>query len=185
MPMNNVVKENNGLTSLIDLADLLEPCLIKRAYLKDARGTFNKLWPFPTELSLSFDDFYFTTSHKDVFRGFHYQDIPYSQLKLQSVISGSASFCMICMNPLSKNFKEIYTCSLDASSQYTIVCPPMFANGFQANSDKTMILSLIQGRYNAQSEVSIDPRTVEAIPLSTDILLSDKDASGVSFAELL
>ena len=125
-------------------------------------------------------------SKKGVVRGLHFQQEPYAQAKLATVISGRVLDVVVDLRKNSKTFGKVYLCELDSVRKNMLLVPEGFAHGFAALED-TIFFYKCSNVFNKASESGIlwnDPQLNIKWPVSNPIV-SDKDKLLPTFEELL
>ncbi len=125
-------------------------------------------------------------SKKGVIRGLHFQQAPYAQAKLVTVLSGKVLDVVVDLRPLSKTFKQTYYCLLESSKRNMLMIPEGFAHGFAALEDSIFFYKC-SNVYNKQSESGIrwnDPELNINWEVKNPII-SAKDEELPLLAELL
>ena len=133
---------------------------------------------FPQE-NLSF-------SKKGVIRGLHFQQAPFEQAKLATVISGSVLDVVVDLRRGSKTFGQVYLCQLDAVRRNMLLVPEGFAHGF-AELEDSIVFYKCSNVYDKPSESGIvwnDHQLNIQWPVTTPII-SAKDKLLPTFEELL
>lgn len=125
-------------------------------------------------------------SKKGVIRGLHFQNAPWEQAKLVSVLQGKVLDVVVDLRPNSKTFGQSYSCQLDDGQHNMLMVPAGFAHGFAALED-SLFLYKSSNVYNRESEGGIvwnDPTLNIQWPF-TNPIISDKDQQLPTFSELL
>lgn len=94
-------------------------------------------------------------SQKNVVRGLHFQNPPYAQGKLVSVIRGSVLDVVVDLRKNSLTFGKYYTVELSDKNKSILWIPPGFAHGFKALEDNTLFFYKCTALYNKESESGI------------------------------
>lgn len=143
---------------------------------KDDRGSYTPIntkileidW---TQCSISINDKQFT------FRGLHYQTNP-PQTKYVKVIQGSIIDFMVDLET-----KEVDFCTVNENE--AVFIPNNKAHGFLTLEPNTIVVYMVEGEYNPESEHSIIWNTIPEIEkvISSyssynEIIISEKDATG-------
>jgi len=128
--------------------------IIQHKVFSDTRGSFIKTYNQSIFKELGFDldikERYFSTSHKNVIRGMHFQTPPYDHLKLITVIQGAILDVVLDIRKDSKTFGQYYSINLNAEEGKTIYIPKGFAHGFLSLEDNTIV------EYNQTTEYAPD-----------------------------
>lgn len=94
-------------------------------------------------------------SSKGVLRGLHFQNPPFAQGKLVSVLRGSVLDVVVDIRKGSPTFGQHYTIQLSEQNKTQFFVPPGFAHGFKTLEDNTIFSYKCTNGYNKQSEGSI------------------------------
>ena len=135
------------------------PLLIKPKVFSDRRGYFFESWSkliFEKEgLNLDFVQDNQSLSKKGVLRGLHFQNPPFAQGKLVSVISGSVLDVVVDIRKDSATYGQYFSVTLGQESKTFFWIPPGFAHGFVALEDNTILCYKCTEFYNKESEDSL------------------------------
>jgi dTDP-4-dehydrorhamnose 3,5-epimerase len=116
-------------------------------------------------------------SHKNVFRGMHYQASPFAQGKLVSVVKGSVLDIIVDIRPQSETFGKHVKIELTDKNNLLVWIPRGFAHGFLSLEDNTIFHYKVDGLYKPECERSInisDPQLNLGLDLDS-LIISDKD----------
>ena len=118
-----------------------------------------------------------TNPARYTFRGLHYQTNP-PQTKYIKVIQGSIIDFIV---DLETN--EVYSFDLSYSNDKALLIPDNYAHGFLTLEPDTIVVYMVKGEYNPESEHSIVwdkvPKVKEIINQYTDkVIISEKDEQG-------
>ena len=94
-------------------------------------------------------------SQKNVLRGLHFQNPPFSQAKLIRVMQGSVLDIAVDLRKKSKTYGHHYTTKLSASNKRSFYIPEGFAHGFLTLEDDTIFSYKCSNFYNKDSEGTI------------------------------
>jgi len=157
----------------------------------DERGyfleTYNKeKWK---ELGINFDFLQDNQSQssKGVLRGLHFQNPPYAQGKLVSVIAGAVIDIAVDLRRKSKTYGSYFALELSEQNKTIFWIPPGFAHGFVSLQDNTIFSYKCTQVYNKQSEASIrwdDPDLAIDWKIQNPII-SEKDRNAPFFKEYI
>jgi dTDP-4-dehydrorhamnose 3,5-epimerase len=121
-------------------------------------------------------------STKWVFRGLHLQKPPYDQAKLVRVIKGKVLDIAVDVRKGSKTFGQFVKVELSEDKQNQLYIPSGFLHGFIALEDSIFSYKC-SNYYNKESEISINPLSLNLGLDLRDFNVSDKDKMGLDFNE--
>ena len=152
--------------------------------IEDERGFFARAWaedefaehqldPTIAQINMS------KTLKSGTFRGFHWQDPPFGEVKTVRCIAGSVFNCIIDMRPDSPTYRQWFGIELSAENRKLLYIPEQFANGFLITSDDTVLLYHVSRPYQPGNENGIrwDDPTIGVQWPAPVVHVSDKDAS--------
>src|ERR1035437_7192240 len=126
---------------------------------KDERGyfyeSFNKPEFHRLGLDLEFVQDNQSFSVKNVLRGLHFQNPPYAQGKLVSVVSGSVLDIAVDIRKNSPTYGQNYSIILSEENNTMFWIPPGFAHGFITLEDDTRFVYKCTNNYNKAAESGI------------------------------
>ena len=119
------------------------------------------------------------TAKRGTVRGIHYQNSPYSEMKLVSCIRGAVWDVVIDLRVNSPTFLMWHAENLSLANARALLIPEGFAHGFQALTDDVEMLYCHSNFYNHEAEAGLNPTDITlSIPWPIDITeLSMRDAS--------
>ncbi|MDP2854508.1 MAG: dTDP-4-dehydrorhamnose 3,5-epimerase [Smithellaceae bacterium] len=172
-----------------DIADVL---VIEPRVFGDARGFFyesfnQKIWQEKTGLQTTFVQDNHSRSEKNVLRGLHYQ-IQQPQGKLVRVTRGAVFDVAVDIRQSSPTFGRWVGFELSEDNHRQMWIPQGFAHGFLVLSDVAEFLYKTTDYWASQHERAIlwnDPDLAIKWPLQSPPILSDKDADGMLFEEVV
>ena len=148
-----------------------KPRLIESLIHEDFRGILLK--PFSNETqenyANAFVDSYTSLSKKNVFRGLHYQERPFSQNKFFNVIKGDVIF--YCLNV--DNFDEYFSFNIKVG-EGTLYIPKGWASGFYCLANENIVSYLSNEKYRKESEICLNYSIIPELR-NMDFITSDKD----------
>lgn len=173
---------NTGIEGLIHIIPTV---------FEDARGYFleaynkNKF----TELGINaiFVQDNLSKSEKNVLRGLHFQNPPFEQGKLVSVICGSVLDVAVDIRKGSSTYGKYYAAELSEKNKHILWIPPGFAHGFLTLEDNTVFSYKCSGFYNKPAEGAIlwNDSDLNIRWGVSDPTLSEKDQKAENFATFL
>src|SRR6201998_2948766 len=130
-----------------------------------------------------------SVSAAGVLRGLHFAQLPPSQAKYVTCLSGSVFDVVVDIRLGSPTFGQWDSVLLDDSDHRTIYISEGLAHGFLALQDNSTVMYLCSAEYNPQREHTIPP-TDPALGIDWPLVdgapagLSDRDAAAPSFADV-
>ena len=164
--------------------------VIKPKIFTDDRGYFFESWSkvaFEKEgLHLNFVQNNQSLSAKDVLRGLHFQNPPFAQGKLVSVIKGAVLDVVVDIRKNSATFGKHFSLVLNGENKTSFWIPPGFAHGFITLEEDTIFSYKCTEVYNKQSEGSIiwNDKYLNIDWGIENPNVSEKDAISNTFAQL-
>jgi dTDP-4-dehydrorhamnose 3,5-epimerase len=130
-----------------------------------------------------------SVSSAGVLRGLHFAQLPPSQAKYVTCVSGSVFDVVVDIRLGSPTFGQWDSVLLDDKDRRTIYISEGLGHGFLALQDNSMIMYLCSAEYNPHREHTIratDPALAIDWPLVDGAApsLSDRDAAAPSFEEV-
>jgi len=165
--------------------------IIEPQVFGDARGFFMETWNAAAfagaGLDMAFVQDNHSRSQKGVLRGLHFQN-PGPQGKLVRVTRGAVFDVAVDLRAASPTFGQWVGVELSAENKRMLWVPEGFAHGFLTLEDDTDFLYKCTAPYAPASEHTLawnDPAVgIDWPVLGLDPLISDKDARGLSLAQV-
>lgn len=165
--------------------------IIEPRVFGDSRGFFMETWNAldfaEAGLDLNFAQDNHSRSQKGVLRGLHFQN-PLSQGKLVRVTRGAVFDVAVDLRWSSPYFGKWFGVELSAENKRMLWVPEGFAHGFLTLEDDTDFLYKCTTPYEPTCEHTLawdDPAVRIEWPMSgLDLLISEKDARGLSLADI-
>lgn len=164
--------------------------IIRPAVFEDDRGyffeAFNAAKFKQAGLQTNFVQDNLSKSSKDVLRGLHFQNPPYAQGKLVSVLRGAVLDVAVDIRKNSPTYGQYYSIVLSEKNKTQFYIPPGFAHGFKTLEDNTIFSYKCTELYNKESEGSIkwDDQELGIDWEANNPIISEKDQIAPSFTEL-
>lgn len=95
------------------------------------------------------------TARRGTVRGMHYQDFPYTEMKLVSCIRGEVWDVAVDLRAESATFLKWHAQVLSAENGHALLIPEGFAHGFQSLTEECELLYLHTAAYQREAEVGI------------------------------
>jgi dTDP-4-dehydrorhamnose 3,5-epimerase len=161
--------------------------VIKPKVFEDDRGYFfesfnrSKLSFLGTEIEFVQDNQ--SLSQKNVLRGLHFQNPPFAQAKLVSVIQGSVLDVAVDIRKSSPTYGKSFSVVLDGIEKNQLFIPAGFAHGFKTLENNTIFFYKCSNYYNKESEGCLlwNDQTLSINWDIDDPILSEKDKMGEMF----
>ncbi len=166
------------------------PLVIKPKIFTDDRGYFFESWSKiafeKEELHLNFVQDNQSLSAKGVLRGLHFQNPPFAQGKLVSVIKGVVLDVVVDIRKESVTFGKYFSITLSGEDNTSFWIPPGFAHGFITLEEDTIFSYKCTEIYNKQSEGSIvwNDKDLNIDWGIENPIVSLKDAESPTFANI-
>jgi dTDP-4-dehydrorhamnose 3,5-epimerase len=165
--------------------------IIEPRVFGDERGFFMETWNAAgfaaAGLDLAFVQDNHSRSQKGVLRGLHFQN-PGAQGKLVRVTNGAVFDVAVDLRQSSASFGKWVGVELSAANKRMLWVPEGFAHGFLTLAPDTDFLYKCTAPYAPQSEHTLawdDPAVGIEWPVAgLDPIISDKDAAGLSLAQV-
>jgi dTDP-4-dehydrorhamnose 3,5-epimerase len=157
----------------------------------DERGTVLEAYRFEplTEVTghrLDVQQVNCSVSRRGVIRGIHYSDVPPSQAKYVTCVTGAILDIAVDLRVGSPTFGHHEAMRLDAETRRAVYLSEGLGHGFTALTDDATVIYLCSRPYAPGREHGINPLDPElALPWPTDVepVLSPKDADAPTLAE--
>ena len=168
------------MTARFDVADTplagLKP--LKRKRLGDARGYLSRLFDAEELAEIGWPGSVAQinetgTATSGTVRGFHYQNPPFAEAKLITVLEGAVLDVAIDIRRGSPTFLQHHAVELSAGSDLSYLLPQGFAHGYQALTSNVRMVYIHSAPYRADAEAGLnahDPRLGIAWPLRIENL---------------
>lgn len=170
----------------VEIPDLF---IIQPKIFEDQRGYFfesyNKKAFHSQGINADFVQDNQSKSQKGVLRGLHFQEPPYAQGKLVSVIKGAVLDVAVDIRKNSPAYGKHIAVELNERNKTMLWIPEGFAHGFLTLEDETIFSYKCTNFYHKESERSIlwnDPDINIKWGLNNP-MLSEKDISGIYLKE--
>jgi len=134
-------------------------------------------------LEWSFSEQFYTTSHKNVLRGMHFQAPPHDHVKLIYCTHGSALDVLLDLREDSPTFGQCTDANLKAGDGQSIYVPKGIAHGFLSLQDHTTIQYAVTTVHQPSSDKGILWSSIPYKWPSTAPLLSARDRALPDFKE--
>jgi dTDP-4-dehydrorhamnose 3,5-epimerase len=153
----------------------------------DERGDFVKFYNADayakSELDFHIKEIYYSSSKKNVFRGFHFQMPPADHTKIVNCFTGSIVDFVLDLRMKSATYGTCIALELNAENKHAVYIPKGCAHGFLSLEDNTIVTYLQETVYNPDADSGIRWSSVD-IPFEIiDPVLSARDQDFQSLEE--
>ncbi|MGH3552603.1 MAG: dTDP-4-dehydrorhamnose 3,5-epimerase [Mycobacterium sp.] len=127
-----------------------------------------------------------SVSAAGVLRGLHFAQLPPSQAKYVTCLSGSVFDVVVDIRVGSPTFGRWDSLLLDDRDRRSVYISEGLAHGFLALQDNSTVMYLCSAEFNPQREHTIaatDPALTIDWPSGRDLVLSDRDAAAPTLEE--
>jgi dTDP-4-dehydrorhamnose 3,5-epimerase len=127
-----------------------------------------------------------SVSSAGVLRGLHFAQVPPSQAKYVTCLSGSVFDVVVDIRVGSPTFGRWDSVLLDNRDRRTVYLSEGLAHGFLSLEDNSTVMYLCSAEYSPQREHTIaptDPTLAIDWPSVHELVLSDRDAAAPTLAE--
>lgn len=118
-----------------------------------------------------------SVSHKNVFRGLHFQKNPLPQAKLVRVVKGSIIDIAVDIRPFSKTYCQCVSIELNDKNRKQLFIPHGFAHGFLSLENDTKVIYKVDNYYEPDLDAGVnykDPKFKLDID-QNNLIISEKD----------
>ena len=152
-----------------------EVTTVSHRYFKDNRGTFSKR--FDTRNS-EFEDFIkidqvniVSNIAAGTWRGLHFQQKPYGEKKLISVLTGEIIDFFVNVNSDSSLYLHYNFYRVNSESNFIIMIPQEYAHGYLTLQKETSVLYLHDGQYETKFESGLN---VDSLEIDFEVIFGQK-----------
>jgi dTDP-4-dehydrorhamnose 3,5-epimerase len=128
-----------------------------------------------------------SVSAAGVLRGLHFAQLPPSQAKYVTCLSGSVFDVVVDIRVGSPTFGKWDSVLLDDRAHRSVYLSEGLAHGFLALQDNSTVMYLCSAEYHPQREHTIaatDPALAITWPMADGLVLSDRDAAAPTLDEV-
>ena len=163
--------------------------IIEPNVFHDSRGIFLETWNKKNFEEIGINENFVqdnqSVSSKGVLRGLHFQNPPFAQAKLVSVIKGAVLDVAVDLRKNSPTYGMHCGVELNQRNHKLFFIPKGFAHGFVALEDDTVFSYKCSGFYNKESEESLlwNDKDLAINWQINKPIVSDKDSVAKSFKD--
>jgi dTDP-4-dehydrorhamnose 3,5-epimerase len=140
--------------------NLNQPLISTFKLNSDERGSFSTLFTKESLSLLNAPETYISISRTKfsfTIRGMHFQEEPYSENKLVTVLEGSITDVLIDLRALKQGKFVTHKFHLDSQRPEVLFIPRGFAHGYQTLADNTVILYALDSKYKKNATRGFSP----------------------------
>ncbi len=129
-----------------------------------------------------------SVSNKHVLRGLHFQESPFAQGKLVTVLQGKVLDIAVDIRKNSKTYGQYQSIELSSENNYQFWIPPGFAHGFLSLEENTLFSYKCTNFYSPEHEKTLnwnDPLLAINWGDISNPIVSQKDMFGQSFHDFM
>ncbi|MEO9482444.1 MAG: dTDP-4-dehydrorhamnose 3,5-epimerase family protein [Ekhidna sp.] len=153
----------------------------------DERGEFVKFYNSEAyaknDLNFEIKEIYYSTSKKNVLRGFHFQTPPADHTKIVNCFTGAIADFVLDIRVESPTYGKCIVLELSASNKQAVYIPKGCAHGFLSLEDNTIVTYLQETVYNPQLDSGILWSSIDIPYEITNPTLSSRDQEFPSFQQ--
>ena len=169
----------------IKTTDFRDLFVLEYNSFKDNRGEFIKTIHKETfiesNLEWNFAESFYSISHKNVFRGMHFQYPPNDHEKLVYVVKGSVTDVILDLRFDSSTFGQYFTVELSDKNKKGIYIGKGFAHGFLSLEDNTIVEYHTTTIQNKECEGGVKWDSIVFDFPEKEIIISERDSSFLPF----
>lgn len=159
--------------------------LLKPTEFVDNRGDFVKTFHKTSfyNLGLHFEpvEEFFSTSRKNVIRGFHFQLPPDSHDKLVYCVKGKVLDVVLDLRKKSDTYGKAIGVELSAQNKYLLYIPVGFGHGFLSLEDESVMIYKTSTVHSPKNDFGIKWNSVDFEWGNIDPIVSKRDDSFITF----
>jgi dTDP-4-dehydrorhamnose 3,5-epimerase len=153
----------------------------------DVRGTFVKIFHENIfqdyGLDTNFTEGYYSTSHKNVLRGLHFQTPPRDHTKVVYCVLGEVMDVVVDLRVGSPTYGKFETFNLSAEKPNLVYVPRGLAHGFYVTSDLAIMTNKVSTVYSPENDAGLLWDSVGIPWMSDNPIMSKRDRELIKFAD--
>jgi dTDP-4-dehydrorhamnose 3,5-epimerase len=172
---------------------IIEPTFISDLYLiklnqiSDLRGSFTKTIHKETfdssSMDSNFTESFYSTSHKNVIRGMHFQVPPDDHRKLVYLISGSILDVVLDIRKKSATYGKFFSIIITEDKPRAIYIGKGLAHGFKSLEDNSTVEYHTTTSHSKLNETGIKYNSFGFDWGSENVILSERDLNSKNFID--
>lgn len=155
---------------------LNEVKLIENNSSTDSRGLFVKCYEKKLISDFQVSEVFYSSSVRNTIRGVHLQKKPNELKKIVTCIEGEVLDFFIDLRKESKTY-GVYDSFKLSDKTTSVYIPSGFGHGFSVLSDTATVMYIQDGDYNQESEVGINPLSLDFNWKVEIPIISERDSS--------
>lgn len=163
--------------------------ILKPFAIEDTRGNFVK--PFHEGqlrkhgIQMDIREEFFSTSHKSVLRGMHFQVPPHAHQKIIYCITGSVLDVLLDLRVESPTFGKFTSFELSEQNRHVVYVPVGFAHGFLSLRDHSCLVYKTDAVHSPESDLGIHWNSFGFSWPAQDTMISERDQQHPAFRDFL
>jgi len=161
---------------------------VRKIYINkfiDERGFLSTIYIEDSSFFIKVEQAHYTLSKKNTLRGMHFQIPPMASNKLINLINGKIKYLLIDLRILSNTYLNIDEGELDSESNFSIVIPKGVALGYLVIADNTIVLYLMDKKYDLKFDSSINPLSIDYDWGERNLIISERDKAAIKLEDFL
>lgn len=154
---------------------------------KDNRGSFVKTYheDIFSEKNINFEmkEEFYSTSHKNVFRGLHFQLPPSAHNKIVYCAQGSVVDFLVDLRKNSATYKKSISIELNERNGKALYIPIGIAHGFLSTSENSLMVYKTDSVYAPEEDTGILFSSCNLSDLPKSIVMSERDKNFISIQQ--
>jgi dTDP-4-dehydrorhamnose 3,5-epimerase len=146
---------------------------------EDQRGNFTKTFHAPTlrEAGIEdrFEESFYSSNHKGVIRGMHFQNPPSDHEKIVFCNAGVLIDVVVDLRKSSATYGKTFHLELSGRNHRGLYIPKGLAHGFETFEDHTLMTYLTSTAYDPHADAGIRYDSVDHQWKAPNPILSDRD----------
>jgi dTDP-4-dehydrorhamnose 3,5-epimerase len=155
--------------------------------LKDERGFFIKTFHQEIfkkyHLETNFAEEYYSFSHRNVFRGLHFQLPPHDHIKMVYCVEGEVMDVVVDLRKGSPTYGDFATFKLSAEAANIIYIPAGLAHGFYVTSESALMMYKVSTVYAPEQDTGILWSSINIPWIKNNPIVSQRDQSFIPLSK--
>lgn len=190
----NVINPMDGITDRnvqfsLQATKFDDVYLIDQKIFSDHRGALIKVFEGQTfekfSIDTQFSECYFSISNKNTLRGLHFQNPPFGQTKLITVLEGEILDVIVGISREKNNLGNVMATILTKEKNQSLYVPEGYAHGFLVLSDKAVVMNHSTGIYMPDFESGVRYDSIDFEWPTNNPVVSEKDKNQRALIDIM